>query len=126
MKKEAFALLDEARLNAGFLVSEACDFLCVSKRTWYRWQADGYAPRWAENAMRIRSGDLETLGWKGWFLEHGVLYNSILERKYYRWEPGNLMEEAFWRANGKKQSGIFALNESRKIEILDKKRMELN
>ncbi len=33
MNKESFTLLNEARLNAGFLVSEAREFICISKRT---------------------------------------------------------------------------------------------
>lgn len=91
VKKTSFEYLDEARSDAGFFVDEACDWLGITERTWYRWQSQNQCPVWAYRSLKLRSGDLEFLGWKYWFLKRGVLTRSDLNPKYYSWEDSDLM-----------------------------------
>lgn len=100
MKKVDFFHLEETRLNAGFFVREVCEKLGISEQTWYRWRRTGRAPQWAKIGVSAICGDLEIVGWRGFFIERGVLYNRDLCRKYYSWKPGDLRAEAFLRANG--------------------------
>jgi hypothetical protein len=65
--------LNQARRDAGLSVSEAAAYLGRSQRTWRRWRASG-APRWAIEALRLRAGILDALGWKGWKIHRGEIY----------------------------------------------------
>jgi hypothetical protein len=94
-----FYKLDEARHRAGFFVREACTELGIKERTWYRWQAAGQGPKWALKALEILSGRLDYFGWKGWYIERGILYSDKLSAKYYNWEESDLLVWAFWRCN---------------------------
>jgi hypothetical protein len=76
VKKTSFEYLDEARLDAGFFVADACEWLGVSRSTWFRWKKCGLCPRWALKSMELRAGNLEILGWKYWRLDKDVLYRT--------------------------------------------------
>lgn len=94
-RKTEFCYLDEARHIAGFFVSEVCQELGISQRTWYRWRSQGYGPKWALKCLEILSGDLSHLGWKNFYIKDSVLYNRELNTKYYNWETQDLMITVF-------------------------------
>lgn len=102
VKKTSFEYLDEARTEAGFFVADACDWLGITERTWYRWQAKKQCPVWAYRSLKLRSGDLEFLGWKYWYLERGVLYRRDLNPKYYNWDDSDLMVSVWCDCPGHK------------------------
>lgn len=94
-KKIPFDYIEETRLRAGFFVSELCDELGISERSWYRWKAEEFAPRWVYRAVEILSGRLDFHGWKRWYICDGVLYRNDLNPKYYSWEANDLMVSVF-------------------------------
>lgn len=94
MVKVDFESLNETRLEAGFFVREVCEMLGISERTWYRWQRSEKAPKWSYLALRTLSGRLDFLGWRGWYIERGVLYTEKHSPKLYNWKPEDL---TVWR-----------------------------
>lgn len=99
MVKVDFKEFEETRLNAGFFVREVVEFLGISQRTWYRWKQQNQAPIWALRALKLRAGCLDYLGWYGWYIERGVLYNRKHSPNLYRWTPSDLVLSRFWAAN---------------------------
>jgi len=99
VKKEPFEDLDEARLIAGFFVSEICEKIGITSSTWYRWKKAGKAPRWAFVTVTILSGQLDLFGWDGWYIENGTLYTRKHHPDHYHWKPGELLEARFWQIN---------------------------
>ena len=83
--------LNEARRDAGLSVGDACAWLGRSERTWRRWERHG-APRWAIEALRLRAGFLDALGWPGWRLVQGELYAPELRHGF---RPGDIYR-AWW------------------------------
>lgn len=102
-RKVPFDYIEETRLQAGFFVSELCEELGISERSWYRWKADKFAPRWVYRAVEILSGRLDFHGWKRWYIYDGVLYRSDLNPKYYSWEAGDLMVSVFCQCPAHKE-----------------------
>lgn len=98
--KVTFEHIEEARREAGFFVVDVCEYLGISERSYYRWKASGYGPRWVYKSLEILSGRLDFQGWKGWRLFDGVLYNEELNTKYYNWIPADLMVSVFCRCPG--------------------------
>lgn len=117
--KESFSELENARLDAGFFVSDAIKFLGISRRTWYRWKESNLCPVWAIRLMKFGAGYLDEFGWKGWRIHKGKLSCNELDSKYFIWKPGDLKAEAFWRANGKRQGGTLSIHETRNIVVLN-------
>lgn len=56
MKFVTFEQLNEARLKAGFFMSELPGHLGVSKETFNRWKRNSRAPFWAVKIMTLESG----------------------------------------------------------------------
>jgi hypothetical protein len=95
MKKCRFSELDETRFKAGFFVSDVCEKFGISQRTWYHWKKNKHAPKWALIALKLLAGELDQLGWKGWYIERGVLYTRKHSANLYNWTPGQLAKERF-------------------------------
>lgn len=95
MKKCRFDDIEETQLLAGFFVSDVCKKLGISERSWYRWKSQGVAPYWAFVALKLLAGSLDHLGWRGWYIEQGVLYTRLHSEKLYNWRPGELARDRF-------------------------------
>lgn len=85
--------LTTARLRAGLSVSEACEILGRSPRTWRHWKRHG-APAWALDVLALYSGDLSPLGWHGWKIRGDTLYAPDLR---YGWTAQQLYAEWWHR-----------------------------
>ncbi|MDO3651348.1 hypothetical protein, partial [Nocardia mangyaensis] len=84
-----------------------------------RWKSAGSGPYWAYKALSLLSGDLSHLGWKYWQIEDGWLYNRQLNKRYYRFQPADLLVAVFCSCpgheqlrRGKQLNGITELNRS--------------
>lgn len=88
-KKKKNCDLTIARLYAGLSVSEACQWLGRSERTWQRWEQIG-APEYVFPMLRLIGGDLGLIhpDWAGWYLKNGVLTNELMR---YEWTPGDIL-----------------------------------
>lgn len=96
--KARFEDLNQARSDAGLLVSDTCKILDISFTTWRRWGQAGQVPRWAYNHIKLLSGDLALLGWSNWQIRNGVLYEKSLNPRYHSWRPEDLLAALFNRA----------------------------
>lgn len=99
-------------------MDDTIKFLSISRRTWYRWKERNLGPRWAYVALSVMSGELDKLGWKGFFIEDGVLYSRELSRNYYNWKPADLMVTVFCNCN----SHVY-LREQRKNKIVNNEKI---
>lgn len=104
--------LNEARRDAGLSVVEAAAYLGRSQRTWRRWQASG-APRWAIEALRLRAGYLDALGWHGWKIHKGEIYAPDLAVSFRRgdlyrawWDRQRLRHLEKQKRFGKARGGL--------------------
>lgn len=96
MQKVDFDSIEETRLEAGFFVREICEQLGISERSWYRWKRSGSGPKWVFLSLRILSGRLDFLGWRGWYIERGTLFCEFHSPKLYNWTPSDLTVSKFW------------------------------
>lgn len=99
MQKVRFEDLEEARLVAGYFVDELADQLGFSERSYYRWKADGFAPKWVSIALNLLCGRLDHLGWKGWYISEGVLYHQMHHPDQYFWKQSDLLHDRFLIVN---------------------------
>ena len=98
--KVSFEYLDELRADLGLFISDTADFLGISERTWFRWADAGQGPKWSLVALRSLTGDLAHLGWKGWYIKRGRLYNDDLNPRYYHFTPAHLLISAYCPCEG--------------------------
>lgn len=81
--------IEEARLMVHMTVKQLIELCGISRRTWYRWKAEG-SPKWAVRLVLSQTGDLTHLGWKSWEIRGGLLYCNELAARYH-WEPFHLV-----------------------------------
>lgn len=101
-QKLNFERLEEARRDAGFFISEACEILGISEQTWRRWRRNRAAPVWAVRHLELLNGDLTHLGWRNWVIKNGVLYEKSLNPRYHFWEPADLLMPLFYIPRGQR------------------------
>ncbi|WP_438957554.1 hypothetical protein [Porticoccus sp.] len=97
-KKIPFEYIDESRQSAGFFVRDVCTHLGITERSYYRWKASGYGPKWVYKGLQILSGKLDFFGWKGWYICNGELYRDDFNPKYYNKTPGELAADWYMSA----------------------------
>ena len=95
LMKVCFEYIDEAHCESGLFLVEVCEYLGISVRTWYRWRERKKGPKWALVALEALAGRLDHLGWKGFYISNGYMYNRDLSPKYYQFEPGHLIGAVF-------------------------------
>lgn len=93
MRSVIFEEFDEARLDAGFFMSDVEERLGISRRTYYHWRKVGRVPLWAYDLIRLHGGDLTPIGLKRWRLNRDVLYHTDLNPKYHSWPLHELLSE---------------------------------